>query len=155
MSYYQSTGSPLQLVLCSFFQCATDCAILSQFWIYRKRNAEIQLKLAALHKQASDEKQGKLARLRPSAELLTMASSATNRSTERNSIELDYYGDRSAANPDNRRPLSPNLITLQEDANNAFGRESHAVDMRSINKIDSTEVLTATSPREVGPDYNS
>jgi len=29
MSYYQSTGSPLQLVLCSFFQCITDCAILS------------------------------------------------------------------------------------------------------------------------------
>ena len=62
MSYYQSTGSPLQLVLCSFFQCATDCAILSQFWIYRKRNAEIQQKLAALHKAASDEKQGKLAK---------------------------------------------------------------------------------------------
>ena len=44
MSYYQSTGSPLQLVLCAFFQCATDCAILSQFWFYRKKNLEIAMK---------------------------------------------------------------------------------------------------------------
>ena len=81
------------------------------------------MKLAALQKQASDEKQGKLARAIPSAEMLTMATSASARSGESNSIELDYYGDRSAANPDNRRPLSPNLITLQESANNAFERD--------------------------------
>ena len=59
---------------------------------------------------------------RPSAELLTMASSATVRSGESNSIDMDIYGDRSAANPDNRRPLSPHLVTLEENANNAFGR---------------------------------
>ena len=56
MSYYQSTGSPLQLVLCSFFQCVTDCCILAQFWFYRKRNAEIQLKLAAQAKTANEDK---------------------------------------------------------------------------------------------------
>ena len=110
------------------------------------------MKLAALHKAANEEKQGKLAKLRPSAELLTMASSATNRSSERNSIEMDYYGDRSAANPDNRRPLSPHLITLQEDANNAFGRDSHVI---TISKIDSAGVMTVKSPTEMVSDHNS
>lgn len=79
------------------------------------------MKLEALKKTANDEKQGKIAKARPSAdELITMASSATGRSGESNSIEMDIYGDRSAANPDNRRPLSPHLITLKENANGAF-----------------------------------
>ena len=46
--YYNSTESPLQLILCSFFQCSTDCAILTQFWIYREKNAQMTAKIAAL-----------------------------------------------------------------------------------------------------------
>lgn len=58
MSYYQSTGSPTQLVLCALFQCTTDIAILSQFYFYRKKNQEIAKKIAALEKTEA-EKQGK------------------------------------------------------------------------------------------------
>ena len=56
MSYYQSTGSPLQLVLCSLFQCCTDVAILSQFWIYREKTAEMAKKIAAQEKAKEELK---------------------------------------------------------------------------------------------------
>ena len=37
--YYSSNESPIQLVICAFFQVTIDCSILSQFWIYRVNTA--------------------------------------------------------------------------------------------------------------------
>ena len=39
VSYYEQKQSPAQLIICAFFSCLVDCAILSQFWIYRKLTA--------------------------------------------------------------------------------------------------------------------
>ena len=75
MSYYQSTGSPLQLVLCAFFQCMTDCAILSQFWFYRKRNQEIAMKQNAQLKADGLEK--KTGKPYSATELLEQAAKVT------------------------------------------------------------------------------
>ena len=116
--YYNSTESPLQLILCSFFQCSTDCAILTQFWIYREKNAQMTAKIAALQK-AANEKQGK----RPSTMLQVnggmMTTAEVIPNSNNSSIELDYYGggDSQSDNADVLRPLSPHLITLEEDAN--------------------------------------
>ena len=44
VSYYESKDSPAQLVICAFFACMVDCAILSQFWFYRKLTTEENLK---------------------------------------------------------------------------------------------------------------
>ena len=116
--YYNSTESPLALILCSFFQCSTDCAILTQFWVYREKNAQMTAKIAALQK-AANEKQGK----RPSTMLQTngdiMAATGVIDNSNNSSIELDYYGgsDNKDVKDDALRPLSPHLITLEEEAN--------------------------------------
>ena len=113
--YYNSTESPLQLILCSFFQCSTDCAILTQFWIYREKNAQMTAKIAALQK-AANEKQGK----RPTTMLQVNGDiMAATGVSDNSSIELDYYGgaDTQSVKDDALRPLSPHLITLEEEAN--------------------------------------
>ena len=53
MSYYHSTGSPLPLVLCTMFQCATDVAIMLQFFLYSAKNKEMEAK----NKSVADGKQ--------------------------------------------------------------------------------------------------
>ena len=78
-------------------------------------------KIAALQK-AANEKQGK----RPAAIIKVnsgiMTTTGDLGDTNSSSIELDYYGggDTQADNADVLRPLSPHLITLEEDANSAF-----------------------------------
>ena len=75
-------------------------------------------KIAALQK-AANEKQGK----RPSTMLQVnggmMTTAEVIPNSNNSSIELDYYGggDSQADNADVLRPLSPHLITLEEDAN--------------------------------------
>ena len=55
-------------------------------------------------------------------ELFTQASSVlSSKSHEQETIELDYYGDRKASNPDNRRPLSPDLCTREQEGSSHFG----------------------------------
>ena len=39
VSYYEQKHSPAQLIICAFFSCLVDCAILTQFYIYRKLTA--------------------------------------------------------------------------------------------------------------------
>ena len=41
LSYYNSTGAPVQLLACAAFQVVTDIAILSQFWLYRVKTAQM------------------------------------------------------------------------------------------------------------------
>ena len=43
--YYSSNDSPIQLVVCAFFQVTIDCSILSQFWIYRANTKAENVKL--------------------------------------------------------------------------------------------------------------
>ena len=75
-------------------------------------------KIAALHKEAN-EKQGK----RPTTILQVnsniMAAAGVMNNSTNSSIELDYYGssDGQANKDDALRPLSPHLITLEEEAN--------------------------------------
>ena len=121
--YYNSTESPLQLILCSFFQCTTDCAILTQFWIYREKNAQMTAKIAALQK-AANEKQGKRlpSMLQVNGDM--MAAAGVIEHTQNSSIELDYYGnDIKPEKDDALRPLSPHLVTLEEEANSAFTKK--------------------------------
>ena len=39
VSYYEHSKSPAQLIICAFFSCLVDCAILSQFYVYRRLTA--------------------------------------------------------------------------------------------------------------------
>ena len=59
VSYYHSKESPAQLVICAFFACMVDCAILSQFWIYRKLTEEEALKNKQAISSASDNESGR------------------------------------------------------------------------------------------------
>ena len=104
----------MQLVLCAFFQCTTDCAIMSQFWFYRKRNAEIALKQNAKDKADGIEKTGKPYN---ATELFEQTSSQ--------SVETGASSCDTEPGSMMRRPLSPHLVTLQEDANSAFARLGH------------------------------
>lgn len=112
MSYYQSTGSPLQLVLCALFQCTTDCAILAQFWIYRKKNAEIQAKAAAINEKSSKnktlptvEKTGKQPSIQRINELLAQATALTSMGDEAPDLDTLLSGwDTSLSLATSQRP---------------------------------------------------
>ncbi len=107
MSYYQSTNSPLQLVLCAFFQCATDCAIMSQFWVYRKKNMEIAQKQSAQMKADGLQKTGKPY----SATELFEQTKVTTTSAD-GCDDLSTVGSSDGGRRSIRRPLSPHLVTL-------------------------------------------
>ena len=55
VSYYEHTSSPPQLVICAFFSCMVDCAILGQFWVYRKLTAYESAKSSSAGSEADSE----------------------------------------------------------------------------------------------------
>ena len=75
-------------------------------------------KIAALHKEAN-EKQGKRPNMMLQVNSNIMTAAGVIDSNNNSSIELDYYGssDGQSNKDDALRPLSPHLITLEEEAN--------------------------------------
>ena len=82
VSYYESKDSPAQLVFCAFFACMVDCAILSQFWCYRKLTAEENLKNKSPFEKAADTESGR------DTISSTTEATITERSIDEKGIEL-------------------------------------------------------------------
>ena len=54
VSYYEQKQSPAQLIICAFFSCLVDCAIIFQFYIYRKMTAYEEAKTQSSRSVDSD-----------------------------------------------------------------------------------------------------
>lgn len=58
-----------------------------------------------------------------SAVSLNPSSRRSSAESASNLVEMDsYFGDSDAGLPENRRPLSPHIVTIQENANRAFSK---------------------------------
>jgi len=106
-------------------------------------------KIAAADKANSDKKGKPVAE-----ELLTSASSELSSTSDRlgqNTIKLDHFGDRTVGNPDNQRPLSPNLITVKQESSATFGgfkTDSHGKSLENLN-------TTSCAPTSISRTSNS
>ena len=108
VSYYESKGSPAQLVFCSFFACMVDCAILSQFWIYRKLTAEETLKNKEAIVAASDTES-----VRESTTEVTI--SENSESVEEKGIELSGRLTLQRRNSSSGSPVEKGAVSPVRD----------------------------------------
>lgn len=58
-----------------------------------------------------------------SAVSLNQSSRRSSAESGSNLVEMDsYFGNSDVGLPENRRPLSPHIVTIQENANRAFSK---------------------------------